>query len=363
MEIALQALLAELDRRNIRYRRVDTADAADTLGNRGRWTVRNVTVALGHLAGVVRDSFRRDVTAVYVPIAQDFPALVRDIAFAVVALVARRPLIVHLHGGQLQHFYASQPRVVRTLLRHTLGRATLGIVLTERLRPSLECLLPPSRVIVVPNGIDFRPTGFRKRLDDGTVRVLYLSSLYPWKGHRVFVDAFARAHRACPELRATVAGDWPSTEVRAGAEELVRDLGVEDVVSFPGPVTGHAKEQLFEDADLFCFTSLVQEGQPLVILEAMASGLPVVAPAYPGIADTVVDGETGMLLGAPTPEEVADRLVALARDEGLRLRLGSAGRRRYEDFFTQAAFGERIVRALEPFLYRGQVEVRGATAP
>jgi glycosyltransferase involved in cell wall biosynthesis len=190
-----------------------------------------------------------------------------------------------------------------------------------------------------------------------------VSSLFRWKGPLVFIHAFARAHQTCPELRATVAGDWPSSDVRAEALELVRELGVEDVVSFPGSVTGRAKEQLFEAADVFCFTSLVQEGQPLVILEAMASELPVVAPSYPGIADTVVDGETGMLLDEPNPDAVAECLVALARDEGLRRRLGVAGRRRYERDFTQHAFGDRIIHALDPFLRGDQIEAREVTAP
>jgi glycosyltransferase involved in cell wall biosynthesis len=362
MEIAMQAMLAEFDRRGVRYRRVDTADPEDALGNRGRWTYRNIALALRHLLSVARGSLRPDVAAVYIPVAQEFPALVRDVAFIAAARVCRRPVVIHLHGGMFHHFYEAQSRPVRALLRHTLGRAALGIVLTDGLRPALECLLPSERIAVVPNGIDFPVESDRDRAR-GTVHVLYVSSLFRWKGPLVFIDAFARAHRTCPELRATVAGDWPSADVRAEALELVRDLGVEDLVSFPGSVVGRAKEELFEDADVFCFTSLVQEGQPLVILEAMASELPVVAPAYPGIADTVVDGETGMLLAEPIPEAVAERLVALARDEDLRVRLGVAGRERYEVLFTQRAFGDRIIRVLDPFVHSERDEVREVTAP
>src|SRR5207244_173848 len=119
---------------------------------------------------------------------------------------------------------------------------------------------------------------------------------------------------------------------------------------FPGAVESEQKRALFRDADIFCFASLVPEGQPLVLLEAMAASLPVIAPAWPGIADTVVDRETGLLIPADSPEALAEKLVELAVDPDERLRLGNAGRRRYEQLFTQRAFGERMIQALRPFL-------------
>ena len=85
----------------------------------------------------------------------------------------------------------------------------VGIVLTESLRPELECVLPPERVSVVANGI-VAPSIDDRLPSDGTVHVLFLSSLFRWKGPLVFIDAFARARKNCPFLCATVAGDWPS---------------------------------------------------------------------------------------------------------------------------------------------------------
>jgi glycosyltransferase involved in cell wall biosynthesis len=357
MEMATQALVAELRRAAIPYVRVDTADPLDELANRGSWTLHNIVLALGHLLSVVRGCFSRDVGAVYVPIAQGFPALVRDMAFLLIARAARLPVIVHLHGGTFGEFYASRTSIIRLLLRFTIGRAAVGIVLTERLRPALECVIPPQRVSVVSNGIDVPNASDRAR-SDNTIQVLFLSSLYRRKGPLVFIEAFARAHQECPFLRGTVAGDWPSDEGRIQTLGLARDLGVEGLLRFPGAVVGEAKRALFESADIFCFASLVPEGQPLVILEAMAAGLPVVASAWPGIADTVVDGETGMLVPAGSPETLADRIVDLARNSDHRLRLGAAGRQRYERLFTQDAFGDRMIPLIQPFIDRAGKPVR-----
>jgi glycosyltransferase involved in cell wall biosynthesis len=362
MEMATRALVAELRRAAIPYARVDTADPLDELGNRGSWSVHNTRLAFSHLLSALRKSFSRKVGAVYVPIAQAFPGLVRDIGFLLIAQAARRPVIVHLHGGAFGDFYASQTSPTRLLLRLTVGRAAVGIVLTESLRPALECVLPPERVSVVSNGIDVPNAPDQRVASDNTTRVLFLSSLHRRKGPLVFIEAFARAHRECTFLRGTVAGAWPSDEIRIETLGLARDLGVEGVLSFPGSVVGETKQALFQSADIFCFASLVPEGQPLVILEAMAAGLPVVAPAWPGIADTVVDGETGLLVREASPEALASKLVGLGRNSDLRLRLGAAGRQRYEGFFTQDAFGDRMIQLIRPFVDRGGEPVRATKA-
>jgi glycosyltransferase involved in cell wall biosynthesis len=352
MELATAALVAELRRAGMTIERVDTADAEDALGNRGRWTPHNITVALQHLLRTARLSLSGDVAVVYLPIAQEFPGLVRDMAFLVAAQVARVPTVIHLHGGSFGDFYGSRSRLVRALLRMTVGRAAVGIVLTESLRPALECILPRERVVVVPNGIDPIDADASTPSAEG-LHVLFLSSLFRWKGPLAFIEAFALARRQCPTLRATVAGDWPSEAIRGEATRLAAALGVADALTFPGVVDGEDKRALYASADIFCFASLVPEGQPLVLLEAMAARLPVLAPAWPGIADTVLDGETGLLFPPrASPELWAEALVELARDPDTRVRLGAAGRRRYEALFTQRAFGERMIDVLKPFTER-----------
>jgi glycosyltransferase involved in cell wall biosynthesis len=349
MEVATRTLLVELRRAGIPYVRVDTADPGDRLGNRGRWTLRNVVQALRHLVDAVRKTFRRDVAAVYIPIAQEFPALFRDLTFVAVASVARKRVAVHLHGGAFGEFYESRRRLTRRLLRGVLGRAELGIVLTEGLRPALECVLEPARVAVVANGVDL-PEGDGGE-SDGSLTAVFLSSLFPSKGVLVFVEALARARAVQPGLRGILAGAWPSREVEDEVAALVRWLSLDGALRIVGPVHGSEKTRLLQEAGIFCLpSSFPLEGQPLVVIEAMAAGLPVVATSWRGIPDTVVDGETGLLVPEPSPELVAEKLVYLAEHEDERRRMGAAGRRRYEELYTQHAFGERMVAVLRPLL-------------
>ncbi len=356
MELATRALAAELGRAGVPLKRIDTADPADELGNRSRLTSHNIWLALRHVGAAARWSASRSVGVVYVPIAQNFPALFRDLAFVAMARLARKRVVLHLHGGAFAAYYRSLPRPLRLILRGILGGADLGLVLSDALRPELACILPAERIAVVPNGIDL-PLPIPRRSGSHEIEVLFLSVLYRWKGVLVFIEAFALAHARSPSLRATVAGQWPSEKERLEAVGLAERLRVVHRLTFPGFVEGDQKQAVFSNADIFCFASLVPEGHPLVIIEAMASALPVVAPAWPGVSATVLDEETGLLVHAPTAELLAERLVRLAEHPDERDRLGQAGRRRYEQLYTQAVFGERVVATLRPVLALGGVPV------
>jgi glycosyltransferase involved in cell wall biosynthesis len=352
MEVSTLALLRELRNAGIELERVNTADPADSLVNRSRWTVRNVRLALEHVVSASRKAFRRDVSAVYVPISQERPAFYRDALFILVARLARKPVVVHLHGGAFGQFYRSEPVAMRALIRVTVGRASLGIVLSERIRPALECVLPSSRVTPVEIGVDVDDAreDWAPREGD-TFRALFLSTLVPEKGLLVFVEAVALAHRDRPHIVGAVAGNWVGGETRAAAERLARELGATEFVSLVGTVTGAEKARLFRESNVFCLpTYYPLEGTPSVVVEAMAAGIPVVATAWAGLPDLVEDGRTGILLDEPSPALLAEKLVLLADRPELRAAMGAAGRARYRERFTQAAFGRRVVAALAPFV-------------
>jgi glycosyltransferase involved in cell wall biosynthesis len=353
MEIATRALLDELDAAGWRYLRVDTADPQDELSGRGRWSLHNTRKALVDIGAAVTQCFRRHrVRAMYIPISQEFPGLFRDLAFMAVAIVSRRPFIVHLHGGSFCEFFHSQPRLVQRVIRALVGRAALGIVLTEQLRPAMSCALAPDRIVVVPNGVAMPAPSQSPPADDTgrSVNLLFFSTLLPSKGSLVFLEALALVRQSHDGVVATVAGTWPSSEIRELTIERARSLGLSDVVSFTGPTYGPAKTDVFLAADIFCLPSFYPpEGQPLVVLEAMAAGLPVVATAWRGIADSVVDGETGFLVPSADAESVSQKLDALVVDPELRRKMGAAGRKRYEAEFTQSAFGARMLKVLEPW--------------
>jgi glycosyltransferase involved in cell wall biosynthesis/predicted metal-dependent phosphoesterase TrpH len=168
-------------------------------------------------------------------------------------------------------------------------------------------------------GPERRDDDLRLRLlgEDGGLLVLSVGRLSHEKRIGVLLDAYAYASRELPDLRLVVAGDGPARR------ELERTAPAGTV--FTGELVGDDLAALYASADMFCFPSTTDTfGQ--VLLEAGASGLPVVAAATGGALELVHDGRTGLLVPPDEPRALAAALVELASDPALRRRCGAAGR-------------------------------------
>jgi glycosyltransferase involved in cell wall biosynthesis len=185
--------------------------------------------------------------------------------------------------------------------------------------------VPARKVCTVWNGIDlarFPCTG--PRPEGPAVIVARLS---PEKDHATLLRAAALAVRADSSFRLEVAGDGPC---RTDLHRLAEELGLTGHVRFLGAVRD--VPALLARAGLFVLSSL-SEGVSLTLLEAMASGLPVVATRVGGNPEVVVEDETGLLVGPGDPDGLARGLLSLWQDPDRCRRLGGAGRARVERHF------------------------------
>lgn len=182
----------------------------------------------------------------------------------------------------------------------------------------------------IPNGIDVerfsRPASPVPRAElgfsDSDIVFCYAGRLGPEKNTPMLVSEFARVCSEQPDARLLVIGDGPA---RAEAEKSLGELGCSARARFLGMQPYDRLPDLEAAADVFV-TASVSEVHPLVVLEAMAAGLPVAAIHSPGISDTVEDGVSGLLAQHPRPGELAARMGALAADPALRSRLASGAR-------------------------------------
>ena len=188
---------------------------------------------------------------------------------------------------------------------------------------------PPEKVVLIYNGLDterFRPVSdpASVRRDLGLPEKGFVfgiaSGFRPVKGVDVVVRAFARARVLCPDSVLVIAGDGPGREE---LERLVRDLAVEEWVHFLG--IRPDMEKIYPTFDVFVLTSH-SEGFSNAILEAMGTGLPVVASRVGGNVEMVEDGVRGYLVPPGDPETLADRLCRLYADPGLSRAMGKEAR-------------------------------------
>ena len=177
--------------------------------------------------------------------------------------------------------------------------------------------------------------------EKGRMRVLSVARLDRRKGLSVLLDALAQLREQTRAIELTIVGDGPARpEIERGA----RELGIEDAVTLVGAVGQDQVADFYGRADVFCLPSFA-EGIPIVLMEAMASGLPVVATRVMGVPELVED-DCGLLVSPACPDEIAAALARLSDDPKLRARLGEAGRRKVEADFDLSA----SARSLESIL-------------
>ena len=229
------------------------------------------------------------------------------------------------------------------------------------LRRALE--RSPERLIEMPNGVDteaFAPGpdtgGLRARLGiaDDAVLAAFVATLdraHHFKRLDVAIEALARARSR--ELHLVVAGGG---ELLDGFRTIAREAGVGDRVHFLGRVPHAELPDVLRACDLFALTTEPPESFGIVLIEALACGLPAVATDYPGVRAVIDDGETGFLVPAAdsgAAAEALDRVVALG-PEG-RERIGAEGRSRCERRWAWPALLDRMDAA-----YAEAIEARRA---
>ena len=197
---------------------------------------------------------------------------------------------------------------------------------------------------VIPNGVDlerFRNVQPIPELRDGKVNILFLGRLEQRKGLGILLRAYAQVKELMPELRLVIVGS-SRDRARRRYEQFVEGHGVRDVV-FAGFVSDEDKPRYFASADIYCAPNTGKESFGIVLLEAMASGIPVVASDIPGFAQVINPGREGILVRRDDPLNLASALSLLAGNPDLRARLAAAGLRRAQAFAWDRVVDQLVV--------------------
>ncbi|MDI6843787.1 MAG: glycosyltransferase [Anaerosomatales bacterium] len=250
------------------------------------------------------------------------------------------PFVVTAHG---QDLYSNLGRPSwRREVELAVQAAAAVVCVSSRLAEDVVRLAgaDPSKVVVVPNTYDVARFRYLERHRAGAPRFVSVGRLVPEKGHDVLIDAFASVAAAVDGAQLTIVGDGAR---RAELEERARRLGLAGRVRFTGALSGEALVAELSQADVFVLPSR-SEGFGVVLVEAMATGLPVVATKCGGPED-IVDASTGVLVEVDDVADLARGMLELT--EHLERFDGAAIARRAAERFSPEAVGERLVRVYE----------------
>jgi colanic acid/amylovoran biosynthesis glycosyltransferase len=209
---------------------------------------------------------------------------------------------------------------------------------------SLGC--PNEKIIVCHMGVDI--SVFKrdaKEKESPAVKLLTVARLTEKKGHRYALLALREADLEHPQLEYHIAGDGPLMEDLKG---LMHNLKLENHVVFHGKVDMDEALRLYQQADIFLLPSITSsngdmEGIPVVLMEAMACQLPVIASNHSGIPELVIDGQTGYIVSEKDTVMIKQTLVRLVKDLSLRQRLGQLAREHVQESFNNSVLNKEIL--------------------
>ncbi|HSC35888.1 MAG TPA: glycosyltransferase [Thermodesulfobacteriota bacterium] len=216
-------------------------------------------------------------------------------------------------------------------LREKFDDATKVITTTDYNKDYLSKLLGEkygANIEIIKYGIDISRFSFNEKKPDGKVKILFIGRLIEKRGPTYAIEAFNKVLGEIPNIELRMIGNGL---LKDEVDRLINKLDLNDNVILLGAQPQSAVLKEMAEADIFFLPSLTagngdREGSPVSILEAEATGLPIVSTIHNGIPEIVIDGETGFLLPERDTHAMAERLKQLIRDPELKIKMGKAGR-------------------------------------
>ncbi len=306
----------------------------------GAYFLRTLAVLVAKLAG------RRPDLAFLTPVADH--SLVREALFLRLVRLAGAGVVCQFHARYEGELFVSGPRWARRLLGPMLRPADRILLLSDGLRRHFAADFPSPKTGVLPNFVDTGELGHLPvpRPAHDPLTVFFLGRLSEAKGVWDLLHAVQPVIAVTPETRFVLGGMAEFVEIEREIRAFLTDRGLDPVVSLPGTLTGEAKIGAFAAADLFCLPTHL-DNQPVVLLEAMAAGLPIVTTSVGAIPEMIGDGEEGIVVPPRSPERLAAAILRLLSNPELRARMGAAGRARVRRDFDRALVIDRLIGELE----------------
>jgi len=269
---------------------------------------------------------------IYLPISQSRSGFLRD-AFLICFSNTDSKKIIHLHGGNFDSFYKNSGRIFKKIIDLTLKKIDKAIVLGNVLKPVMKKWFDKDDIFVLYNGIKSQGFKLKNKKNRDKIIIGYLGNLYREKGFMDILYVFNELKDKYKNLEFHYAGDWFQTDFKKQVDEYIRENNIKRVV-FHGFLKGQDKIDFLRSIDIFIFNSYLNEGQPLVILEAMANGCAIVSSDVGAIKETIEDNVNGFLIKPKNRGELKNRIEELVKDEALRYKMAKEGLKIFNEKFS-----------------------------
>lgn len=359
----LRFLLKYSNTNRIDYTVLDTSKLYDPLGK--KYNIRGAFLgaidSITRFMKLVKLLYNDRPDVVYLTCAPSLGFVFRDCFYIFFLKIFRIPAIAHLHGGSVEKFLEGN-RLKKFVVRSALCACKIVFVITRDVEKACREIFGDKTIIYVPNMYDDEvflqhiPKNIKPIMKNEPCRLLHVGWQAPEKGSVDIVESIRHVQSdVICDLVGMISYDFEKI-----LKTKISDYGLENKVRILGQKTGEDLVALFESADLFVFPTHM-EGFPMVILEAMAYGIPIIANDVGNIREMIGAGDdnpAGILLEQVTPVdslELTRKIDELISDYDKRCKLSLAGRLRIKEKYLASM----VVPKLENHIQNGMLVAGG----
>jgi len=317
-----------------------------TIDDTGKAGFLKIIRFIGVWTKLLIEIFKKKPDLCYLALTATGAAFYKDVLLIALLRIAHIKRIYHLHNKGVSKHQLN--RINRILYSFVFKDADV-ILLSKTLYQDIKFFVPESRVSICPNGTEDAFPNFKPRFNPNksSIKIVFLSNLIESKGVFVLLDACSLLQQKNIDFECDFIGAEGDITISQFNKKIIQQQ-LNSKVHYLGKKYGKEKNEILEKADIFAFpTYYSNECFPLVLLEAMSAGLPVVSTFEGGITDIVQEDVTGFVVPQRDSIALSIQLERLILNPELRYKMSNAARNKFENEFKFDIFQQRMIKILD----------------
>ena len=281
---------------------------------------------------------------IYITPGQTFYGILKYGFFIILGSIFRKELILHVHGNHLGEEYKSLNGIKKYIFYCLVSRFSKGIVLSDSLKHNLTPFIDQGSIFCLPNFAQDYLYEEDKNLVNGELRIFYLSNLMKEKGIICLLKALKNLEKYNIIYKAKIAGNIDEKF----SKEILQLLNELENTKYVGVVNGEAKKNLLKWGNIFVLPTFYKmEGQPISIIEAMATKNVVVTTNHAGILDIFKDKVNGYLVKKNSIKSIQDILTYIATNKSEIEKIAIYNKEFFLENFTVNTFKKNLIKIIK----------------
>jgi len=279
---------------------------------------------------------------VYITPGQTFFGVIKYTLFILIAFLTKKQLVIHIHGDYLHKEYQQLKGVKKLFFKFLLSKASKGIVLSESLIRNMSPFIPKENIYILKNFAEDFLMDNNIEKDYSSLKIVFLSNLMKEKGINDLLESLEMLEKNNIQYEARIAGNIDivnKDSVNKKINSLVN-------AKYLGIVSGKEKLDLLHWSNVFVLpTYYSMEGQPISIIEAMASGNVIVTTKHAGIPDIVKNLQNGFFVEKRNPKSIYESFINIINNVDMES-MANYNRSYFLENFTLESFKNKLIKIL-----------------